>query len=128
MPETPRMLTNGEAWKRMGMSSMVTAALTVGAMMGYWQVNPPRDDPYRGSQASADQKELRLELERKISEVERRMVQRMAVMDRRAENILTTQREMWTVIQTLPPDRWRRRIEGIEIWIIKQDDTYDVPE
>ena len=106
------------------MSSLITAALTVGAMMGYWQVNPPRDDPFRGTQAN----ELRLELERKIAETERRLVQRMMIIERTDENIAATQREMWSIIQTLPPDRWRRRIEGIEIWIIKQDETYDVPE
>ncbi len=106
------------------MSSVITAAITAGAMIGYWQVNPPRPNPF----TSIDANTLRLEMERKIAESERRMVQRMTVIERNDENMAITQRQMWQVINSLPPDRWRRRIEGMEIWIIKQDETYDVPE
>ena len=107
------MLTNGEAWRRTGMSSVITAMMTAGA-----QAN-----------------ELRLELERKIQESERRLEQRMMTIERTDETIQQTQREMWNVISNLPPDEFeedfenlRERIRRIEIWIIKKDDSYDVPE
>ena len=106
------------------MSSVVTAVMTAGAMIGYWQVNPPRDDPYRGAQAN----ELRLELERKIFEAERRLASRMVVIERTDQTIQETQQEMWNVIQSLPPERWQRRIEAIEVWIIKKDQDYTPPD
>jgi hypothetical protein len=30
-------------------------------------------------------------------------------------------------IDALPPQDWRRRIESLEWWILKQDKTYEVP-
>ena len=106
------------------MSSVITAAITAGAMIGYWQVNPPRPNPF----TSVDATELRRELEQKIAESERRMIQRMVIIERTDRTIQESQLEMWNIIQTLPPDRWRRRIEALEIWIIKKDGSYDVPE
>lgn len=106
------------------MSSIVTAAITAGALIGYWQVDPPRDDPFKGVQAT----ELRRELERKITESEARQNSRMMNIERTDETIQQTQREMWLILNDLPPDRWRRRIEALEIWIIKQDNSYEVPE
>ena len=113
------------------MSSLITAVMTAGAMIGYWQVNPPRDDPYRGIQAT----ELRRELERKIADAERRMVQRMMIIERTDQTIQTTQQEIWNVIRDLPPDTFENEVEGlanrirsIEVWIIKKDQEYTPPD
>jgi hypothetical protein len=54
---------NGEHWRQTGTTSIVTAIATVASVIGYMHYNPPREDPFTGSEANA----LRVELERKIS-------------------------------------------------------------
>lgn len=58
-----KLLMNGEHWRQSGLSAVLTAAITAGTLIGYLQINPPRDDPFRGVEAT----ELRRELEAKIT-------------------------------------------------------------
>lgn len=106
MNQPEKMITNGEGWKRSGLSSLVTALLTAGSLISYWQVNPPRPDPFTGHEAN----ELRRELDQKIIQLS------------------AGQQDLWRVVQTLPPERWQRRIEEIELWIVRQDNSYHPPK
>lgn len=118
-----RMVTNGEAWKRTGMSSLVTAILTAGSLIGYWQVNPPRDDPFKGAEANA----MRLELEAKMDMRERRILNRIVTIEGRDEQIALAQVEIWRALRELPPPRWQRRVENLEVWVLKKDPAYELP-
>lgn len=119
------MVTNGEAWKRTGLSSFLTAAITAGGMIGYWQVNPPRPDPYTGMQAT----ELRLEMEAKQEAIDRKHSMRMAGIEADIESLRKSQTDLWQVLAKLPPERWQRRIEALEDWALKSGDpNYDKPD
>jgi len=55
---------NGEHWRQSSLSAVVTAAITAGTLIGYMQINPPREDPFRGVDGEA----LRLEIKADIKD------------------------------------------------------------
>ena len=124
MPE-PKMVTNGEAWRRTGVSSLLTAIITSGGLIGYWQINPPRPDPFTGEEAT----ELRREIETKQESIRREQIGRMISMRDDIQHLREDQSEIWKALAKLPPERWQRRIEALEDWALKSGDpNYKKPD
>ena len=115
----PKMVTNGDAWRRAGLGSFLTALITSGSLIGYWQVNPPRPDPFTGKEAT----ELRREIETKLEKQRRELISRMINIETEDQYILQQQQELWKALALLPPERWQRRIEALETWALKSGDT-----
>ena len=119
---------DNEHLRQTTITSLATAVVTLAGFIAYQAISPPPDprpDPYTGTQGN----ELRLELESKIAAHEKSCGARLTANDRRLEQILSVQAEIWQTISHLPPERWRRRIEALEIVVIKKvDPDYDVPD
>ena len=120
-----KMVTNGDAWRRTGISSLLTALITSSGLIGYWQINPPRPDPFTGEEAT----ELRLELETKLEKQRRDLIGRMINIETDDQYLLQQQQEIWKALALLPPERWQRRIEALEDWALQSGDpNYEKPD
>lgn len=123
--KVPRMVTNGDAWRRTVIPSLLTAVITSSGLIGYWQINPPRPDPFTGEEAT----ELRLEIEAKLERQRRELIGRMINMETDDQYLAKQQQEMWQALAKLPPERWQRRIEALEDWALKSGDpNYQKPD
>lgn len=125
MPDTKRRMgINGEHWRQTTIGSLATAIVTIAGMVGYFQVNPVRDDPFTGRQAN----ELRRELEGKLADQKKSCEQRLAVIERRDEQLGAALNEVWRTIEALPPDTFENRVDelaervrALEIYTVKHD-------
>lgn len=108
-----KTITNGEAWQRTAIGSLVSAAVTLGGVLGYFQVSPPRPDPFTGAEAESLRREIKMDIQR---------------LEDRAFTLEDNIGDVWSALSILPPDRWRRRIEALEIEAIKKNPNYDVPQ
>jgi len=115
---------DNEHLRQTTIGSLATAVVTLTGFILYQQINPPRDDPFRGEQAT----ELRRELESKILAHEKSCSNRMATIERRLDQMDQAERELWAVVSALPPDEFEDRVRRLEFWVIKQDNTYTVPD
>ena len=117
-------VTNGQAWQRTAMGSLVSAVATLGGVIGYLQINPPRPDPFTGAQAESLRREIKMDIQRYQAEIETEILRLENRQFGSEENI----GDIWRAMSVLPPDRWRRRIEALEIEAIKKNPDYDVPQ
>ena len=119
------MVTNGDAWRRTGLGSFLAAILTSGSLIGYWQISPPRPDPFTGQEAT----ELRREIEVKQETIRRELIGRMINIEEDDKYLNRQQQELWKALEKLPPPRWQRRIEALEDWALQSGDpNYEKPD
>lgn len=127
MSGAEKMVSNGEAWKRTTIGSSISSLGTaIAALVGfitYQEINPPRDDPFRGQEAT----ELRRELESKLHRLDTQHSTRITILEAAQFEQLNEHSRLWQTINNLPPDDFEQRVEALEFWVIRQDSTYHPP-
>lgn len=114
---TAKSLTNGEAWRRTIIGSATSAAVALGSVFGYLEFQPQRTDPFTGSEADALRREIKADREKSERRLETRLEASEAALS-----------DIWGRMSDLPPRRWRRRIEALEIEAIKKNPNYQIPQ
>lgn len=114
MPDPKRpMGLNGEHWRQTTIGSVVTAVITAGTMIGYFQVNPPRQDPFTGTEANALRIELASDTRREINRLNSALEKFASRLD--------------YIVERLPPSSLDDRVQNLEDYHLKADPNFKRP-
>ena len=114
-------------WRQHATSSVVAAIVSVAGAFGVLKIEPilfePKPAPkYQPNPHTSEDMREALKLLRQMEEA------RIKALDERLKIVEQSQGDMWRSLATLPPPRWRRRIEALEIEAIKKNPGYEVPQ
>lgn len=119
------MVTNGQAWRRSGLMGGGTAIATATLVISWFQINPPRPDPFTGAQANALRVELERKFEGKLDRHEDQMIARIQTIEETLRRIGSGQTNLYRIVGDLPPDEFEDRVDKIELWIVKKDPNFE---
>lgn len=119
------MVTNGQAWRRSGLMGGGTAIATATLVISWFQLNPPRPDPFTGAEANALRVELEQKFEKKLARHEDLILDRIRIVEDTQRRINSGQTNLYRIVGDLPPDEFEDRVDKIELWIVKKDPNFE---